>query len=175
MPVNVHNVLSQSSPERRDIVTGSNRTGRPPRLSSLISAGALVAAAILGTAGLSAGAAHASTKAAFVADPASTVNTLVMTSGGGNDFPGADSPFGMVQWSPDSSNGSRNDGGGYDYGATSTRGFSLTHMAGPGCGAMGDVPVLPFTGGLPSGDPGSLTESLDHGSEVGNAGYYTVR
>ncbi|MEY9907516.1 putative alpha-1,2-mannosidase [Catenulispora sp. MAP12-49] len=160
-------------------MTSPNRTGRPPRRrSSLISAGALIAAAALGTAGLSAGAAQASTKAAvkaaFVADPASTVNTLVMTSGGGNDFPGADSPFGMVQWGPDSPNGSRNDGGGYDYGATSTRGFSLTHMAGPGCGAMGDVPVLPFTGGLPSGDPGVLTESLNHSTETGNAGYYTV-
>ena len=48
-------------------------------------------------------------------------------------------------------------------------------MAGPGCGAMGDVPVLPFTGGLPSGDPGVLTESLNHSSETGNAGYYTVK
>ena len=136
-----------------------------------MSVGALVAAATVGGTALSASAAHA---ASFVADPASAVNTLVMTTGGGNDFPGADVPFGMVQWSPDSPNGSRNDGGGYDYGATSTRGFSLTHMAGPGCGAMGDVPVLPMTGGLPSGDPGVHTESLSHTGEVGNAGYYTV-
>ena len=61
-------------------MTSPNRTGRPPRRrSSLISAGALIAAAALGTAGLSAGAAQASTKAAvkaaFVADPASVVNT----------------------------------------------------------------------------------------------------
>lgn len=166
-------------------MTGSNHTGRRSRLSSLIPAGALVAAAALGTAGLSAGAAQASTaagtagtkattRAAFVSDPASTVNTLVMTSGGGNDFPGADSPFGMVQWSPDSVNG-RNAGGGYDYGDGQTRGFSLTHMAGPGCGAMGDVPVLPMVGGLPSGDPGVHDESIDHSSEHGNAGYYTVK
>jgi predicted alpha-1,2-mannosidase len=135
-----------------------------------------VAAATLAVGGLSAGAARAAVHtAALVADPASTVNSLVMTTGGGNDFPGADSPFGMVQWSPDSPNGSRNSGGGYDYGATATRGFSLTHMSGPGCGAMGDLPVLPLTGGLPSGDPGLATESIDHGSEVGNAGYYTVK
>ncbi|NUP52282.1 MAG: hypothetical protein HOW97_33905 [Catenulispora sp.] len=150
-------------------MTGPNH--RPHRISSLLASASLVAAGVAGGTALSAGTAHA---AGFVADPASTVNTLVMTSGGGNDFPGADVPFGMVQWSPDSPNGSRNDGGGYDYGATSTRGFSLTHMAGPGCGAMGDVPVLPMTGALPSGDPGVHTESLSHTGEVGNAGYYTV-
>ena len=31
------------------------------------------------------------------------VDTRTWTSGGGNTFPGADVPFGMVQWSPDTS------------------------------------------------------------------------
>src|SRR5437899_2509403 len=88
-------------------------------------------------------------KAALVADPASVVDARVMTTGGGNDFPGVDMPFGMVQWSPDTSP-SRPLGGGYDANATQLRGFSLTHMAGPGCGAMEDLPILPMTGGLPS-------------------------
>ena len=154
-------------------MTGPSHTRRGLRLSSLISTGALVAAATLGTTGLSAGAAHASSHPAFVSDPASTVNTLVMTSGGGNDFPGADAPFGMVQWSPDSVS-NRNAGGGYDYSDPQTRGFSLTHVSGPGCGAMGDVPILPLTGGLPSGDPGSYDQPINHSTEVGNAGYYTV-
>ena len=137
-----------------------------PLIRSLVAGVTLVAAAALP--GLT-GVAHA----ALVPDPASIVNTLIMTSGGGNDFPGADVPFGMVQWSPDSAT-NRNSGGGYDYGASQTRGFSLTHMAGPGCGAMGDVPILPMTGALPSGDPGSHLESLSHTGEVGNAGSYTV-
>ena len=47
-------------------------------------------------------------------------------------------------------------------------------MAGPGCGAMGDVPILPMTGALPSGDPGAHMESFTHTGEVANAGYYTV-
>src|SRR5947207_16004847 len=89
--------------------------------------------------------------AALVADPASVVNTTVMTTGGGNDFPGVDVPFGMVQWSPDTSP-SRPLGGGYSFNATQFRGFSLTHMAGPGCGAMQDIPILPMTGAMPS-DP----------------------
>ena len=151
----------------------SSRTSSRPALRSFAGAVALAAAAAFP--GLAtAGAAHAAAApAALVSDPASVVDTLVMTTGGGNDFPGADMPFGMVQWSPDSTT-NRNDGGGYDYGASQTRGFSLTHMAGPGCGAMGDIPILPMTGPLPSGDPGVHMESLSHTGEVGNAGYYTV-
>ena len=48
--------------------------------------------------------------AAAVADPASVVNTLLGTTNGGNTFPGADVPFGMVQWSPDTN--CRPQGGG---------------------------------------------------------------
>jgi predicted alpha-1,2-mannosidase len=110
---------------------------------------------------------------AAVADPASVVNTTVMTTGGGNDFPGVDVPFGMVQWSPDTSP-SRPLGGGYNFNATQLRGFGLTHMAGPGCGAMGDLPILPMTGGLPSGDPGVHMEPFTHSGEVTQAGYYSV-
>jgi predicted alpha-1,2-mannosidase len=110
--------------------------------------------------------------AALVSDPASLVNTRVLATGGPNDFPGADVPFGLVQWSPDTVN--RADGGGYNAGDTQFRGFGLTHIAGPGCGAMGDVPILPMTGGLPGGDPGSHVEPFTHSGEMGTAGYYTV-
>ncbi len=112
--------------------------------------------------------------APLVSDPASMVNTLVGTTGGGNVFPGPDMPFGMVQWSPDSSP-DRSDGGGYEYNDTMFRGFSLTHISGPGCGAFGDVPIEPLTGGIPAGtDPGSFDQRLSHGGEVGTAGYYKV-
>ena len=46
-------------------------------------------------------------------------------------FPGADMPFGMMQWSPDTP--SQNAGGGYEYTDTTITGFSLTHLSGPGC------------------------------------------
>lgn len=111
--------------------------------------------------------------AAVVTDPASLVNTLVMTTGGGNDFPGVDVPFGMLQWSPDAATG-RSLGGGYNFNATSIRGYSLTHMAGPGCGAMGDLPILPMTGPLPSGDPGVHMEPFTHTGEVATAGLYSL-
>ena len=87
-------------------------------------------------------------------DVADLVDTTIGTTAGGNVFPGADFPFGMVQWSPDTS-GLRPPGGGYDWTMTDIRGFSLTHISGPGCDAYGDVPILPMTGGLRPAIPGS--------------------
>src|SRR5437763_2304586 len=109
---------------------------------------------------------------ALVADPAAMVDPFIGTAGGFNTFPGPDVPFGMIQWSPDTQN--RHDGGGYDHGDANFRGFSLTHMSGPGCGGYGDIPILPMTGGVPSGDPGSLLVPINHGSEQASPGYYSV-
>ncbi|HZD70248.1 MAG TPA: GH92 family glycosyl hydrolase [Actinomycetes bacterium] len=134
----------------------------------------LCTAAILAAAVLTASApASAAASPQLVSDPASLVNTLVATTGGGNVFPGPDVPFGMIQWSPDTRR--RTAGGGYRYDQTQLRGFSLTHISGPGCGAYGDVPILPLTGGLPPGDPGSFMESFSHTGEVATAGYYSVK
>ena len=138
-----------------------------------VRAGLIGFAALMVAVGLT-GVAKAATKsAALVSDPASVVDARVMSTGGGNDFPGVDMPFGMVQWSPDTSP-SRPLGGGYSFNATQFRGFSLTHMAGPGCGAMQDLPILPMTGGLPSGDPGTHMEPFTHTGEVAQAGFYSV-
>jgi predicted alpha-1,2-mannosidase len=109
-----------------------------------------------------------------VQDPASLVNTTFGTAGGGNTFPGPDVPFGMVQWSPDTSP-DRNSGGGYNYSDSQLSGFSLTHISGPGCGAFGDIPIIPLTGGLPAGDPGSFLQPFTHTGEVAEAGYYSVK
>jgi predicted alpha-1,2-mannosidase len=102
------------------------------------------------------------------------VNTLLGTNASGNVFPGPDFPFGMIQWSPDTSP-DRPQGGGYQYTDTLFRGFALTHISGPGCLAFGDVPILPMTGGLPAGNPAVHMEALSHEGESGTAGYYTVR
>jgi predicted alpha-1,2-mannosidase len=110
----------------------------------------------------------------WVSDPASHVNTLVGTTAGGNMFPGPDVPFGMIQWSPDTAP-DRSEGGGYEYNDSQIGGFSLTHISGPGCGAMGDIPILPMTGGLPSGDPNTYTVPFSHTGEVATAGYYSVQ
>jgi predicted alpha-1,2-mannosidase len=107
-----------------------------------------------------------------VTDLAALVNPLIGTSGGVNTFPGPDMPFGMIQWSPDTSP-SRPDGGGYDYGASSLTGFSLTHLSGPGCDAFGDMPILPTVGAIGS-SPGSATETFSHTTETAKVGYYGV-
>ncbi|HKN51528.1 MAG TPA: hypothetical protein VJX66_03440, partial [Amycolatopsis sp.] len=106
--------------------------------------------------------------ALLVSDPASVVNPFIGTSNAADDFPGADYPFGMVQWSPDTP--SRPLGGGYEYNDSSITGFSLTHLSGPGCGADGDVPILPTAGAIDTG----ATVGFSHSNESANAGYYAV-
>jgi len=106
-------------------------------------------------------------------NPAQLVDTRTWTTGGGNTFPGAEAPFGMVQWSPDTMP-DRNAGGGYAYGDSALTGYSLTHISGPGCGAAEDVPILPMTGALPSGDPSNATTSFTNTAEVAQAGYYSA-
>ena len=121
--------------------------------------------------------ANAKNKAAVtqpVTDPATLVDARTWTTGGGNTFPGADVPFGMVQWSPDTVP-DRSAGGGYTYGDTSLTGYSLTHISGPGCGAGGDVPMLPITGALPSGNPNAITTAFTNSGEVAQAGYYSAQ
>jgi predicted alpha-1,2-mannosidase len=103
-----------------------------------------------------------------VTNPASLVNPFIGTSNGADDFPGADAPFGMVQWSPDTT--SRPDGGGYSYGDSAITGFSLTHLSGPGCPAEGDVPILPTTGAVNA----TATDSFSHSNESADAGNYQV-
>jgi predicted alpha-1,2-mannosidase len=133
--------------------------GKPVRL---LAAGALVLTA------LSAPVVAASSAAAAVTDPASVVDPFIGTENGGNDFPGADSPFGMVQFSPDTT--SRPPGGGYSYADSSILGFSLTHVAGPGDAAAGDFPILPTTDAVDYNE----TQSFTHSAESADAGYYSV-
>src|SRR3954462_7466211 len=109
-----------------------------PTLRRLLTAGAAVSVIPLAS------------PAAAVANPAGYVNTLVGTSNSGETWPGADTPFGMVQWSPENTAGNQTrtvEPGGYGYDNTRIRGFSLTHLSGTGCaGASGDIPFMPFVG-----------------------------
>ena len=108
------------------------------------------------------------------ASPAAIVDTRTWTSGGGNTYPGAEVPFGMIQWSPDTEPG-RTDGGGYTYGDTRLSGYSLTHLSGPGCPVGGDVSILPMTGAMPKGSPSPVTTAFTSKGEVAQAGYYSAR
>lgn len=89
---------------------------------------------------------------------------------GGETFPGAAVPFGMVQWSPDTVKFAYS---GYAYDDNRIRGFSLTHLSGAGCSQYGDLPFLPFTGSL-AGDPARYSVGFSHTRETAYAGYYRV-
>jgi predicted alpha-1,2-mannosidase len=104
------------------------------------------------------------------------------TFGGGHNFPGAAAPFGMVQWSPDTTPADRNGRAGYDYRDSHIRGFSLTHLSGAGCSLYGDFPFLPTTEPIDA-SPAAEGATLDgrfqpgfsHAEESGRPGYYSVR
>ncbi|TWP53763.1 glycoside hydrolase family 92 protein [Lentzea tibetensis] len=123
-------------------------------------------------------------QAAPVANPASYVDTLIGTEGRGETWPGADTPFGMVQWSPENTRGNQNrtpSPGGYDYKATRIRGFALTHLSGTGCaGASGDIPFLPYAGTVTTSPTADTTDAVyatnfAHANESGKAGSYRVK
>jgi len=143
---------------------------RPRRIVYALAA----AATALGTtvAGASAGSAAtiSASAAKLVTSPASLVNPFIGTSGSVDTFPGPDMPFGMMQWSPDTSP-DRPDGGGYEYNDSQLMGYSLTHVSGPGCSAAGDLPILPTVGAIGS-SPSGTTDSFSHASETAQAGYY---
>lgn len=155
-------------------------TGRRP-YRRLVAASA--SAALLAWSALLAPAASAATPhPAVVTDPASMVNTFIGTTGNpdqpwggqGNTFPGAQAPFGMLTWGPDTPG--RPSGGGYNDADSSITGFSLTHVNGPGCdGIAGDVPFLPLSGDLPAAATlGSVAVPFAHSSQSATPGSYTV-
>jgi predicted alpha-1,2-mannosidase len=90
-----------------------------------------------------------------------------------SEFPGADLPFGMIQWSPDTAP-DREDGSGYSYSDSRISGFSLTHLSGPGCPMYGDVPILPTVGAIPS-HPVNQNDTFDHAHESAAPGRYSVQ
>ena len=117
-------------------------------------------------------------------DRAAEVNAFIGTANGGNVFPGATMPFGMVQFSPEATpvNAKRMIAapGGYENRATQIRGFSLTNVEGWGCaGGSGDVPVMPTTDVMevsPSRDfRHTYAAGFTHADEVAVPGSYKVK
>ncbi len=103
------------------------------------------------------------------------------TFGGGHNFPGATTPFGMVQFGPDTTPAAPHSGG-YDYRDKHVSGFSLTHLNGAGCALYGDFPFLPTTEPLTSspaapggGLDGQFEPGFSHRSERARPGYYSSR
>ena len=82
----------------------------------------------------------------------------------GKTFPGAATPFGMVQLSPDTITGGDN-GPGYSYHHETIEGFSMTHLSGIGWyGDLGNFQVM----------PADRPARFSHSNEVAMAGCYWV-
>ncbi len=124
--------------------------------------------------------------AAPPADPAGLVNPFIGTTNGGNEFPGAVLPFGMVSFSPEETPLPGSGlvvaaPGGYEWRSNGVRGFGLAHVSGSGCaGAGGDIPIMPVTRSVetsPSAPGGGnlYAAYLDHAKEQASPGAYSAR
>lgn len=131
----------------------------------------------------------ASTVAQNISGRAAQVNPFIGAStntktaravhGLGKTFPGATTPFGMVQVSPQTITGGDN-GSGYSYEHRTIEGFSMTQMSGVGWyGDLGNIMVMPTTGRLYTlaGKEGAegWRSAYDKQTEKACAGYYSVR
>jgi predicted alpha-1,2-mannosidase len=143
----------------------------------------LLLAAVLAAGGATPALAAPDAPPELVDDPIAYVDPLIGTKNGGNVFPGAVVPFGMLSWSPENTRGDATRTaapGGYHYDATRIRGFSLTHMSGTGCaGGSGDIPFFPYAGQVTS-SPASDTKDavyasgFGHADETAEPGHYKV-
>lgn len=121
----------------------------------------------------------------------SYVNPMIGTAGMGHTFPGACSPFGIVQLSPETDTIPQNVDGkyqtevysycaGYQYDDPTIVGFSHTHLSGTGHSDLGDILIMPQTGKLQlnpgtAKDPDSGYRSrYSHDTEKASVGYYEV-
>ena len=97
----------------------------------------------------------------------------------GKTFPGAATPFGMVQVSPNTITGGDN-GPGYSYEHRTVEGFAMTQMSGIGWyGDLGNFLVMPTTGrlktiaGREDGSIDGYRSHYDKSTETAQAGYYS--
>ncbi len=103
------------------------------------------------------------------------VNPFIGTGGHGHTFPGATTPFGMVQLSPDTRiDGSWDGCSGYHYSDDVIYGFSHTHLNGTGVSDFGDIMLMP-TMGEPSLDNKIYSSKFSHKNEKASAGFYSVK
>ncbi|AEV97728.1 alpha-1,2-mannosidase [Niastella koreensis GR20-10] len=98
----------------------------------------------------------------------------------GKTFPGATTPYGMVQVNPNTITGGDN-GSGYSYEHTSIEGFAFTQLSGIGWyGDLGNFLVMPSTGtlktsaGRPDHQEEGYRSAFDKQSEAASPGYYKV-
>ncbi len=109
------------------------------------------------------------------------VNPIIGTDAHGHVYPGAATPFGMVQLSPDTRKDNWDACSGYHYSDSTIMGFSHTHLSGTGVGDYGDVRIMPTTGtiqvqpGTEQNPETGYRSRFSHDDEYAAAGFYQVR
>ncbi|MFO7575694.1 MAG: GH92 family glycosyl hydrolase [Bacteroidales bacterium] len=109
------------------------------------------------------------------------VDPFIGTMAHGHVFPGATTPFGMVQLSPDNGTNGWDWCSGYHYSDSMISGFSHTHLSGTGIGDLADILFLPsmeqFSLDIQSASASiaKLNRSrFSHDNEYASPGYYSV-
>ncbi|MDD1782583.1 GH92 family glycosyl hydrolase [Enterovibrio sp. ZSDZ35] len=108
------------------------------------------------------------------------VNPFIGTGNLGNTYPGATTPHGMVQLSPNNGSNGWEYTSGYYYNDNRTVGFSHTHLSGAGAGDLNDILVMPINSRsdymLNEGSSRLHVEGsrFKHKNEQATAGYYSV-
>ncbi|RYF85187.1 MAG: glycoside hydrolase family 92 protein, partial [Chitinophagaceae bacterium] len=104
---------------------------------------------------------------------AALVNPFIGTGGHGHTYPGATTPFGMVQLSPDTRLKGWDGCSGYHYSDSAIYGFSHTHLSGTGIEDYCDILLQPTTGTYRWNNE-EYKSPFSHKGEKAYAGYYGV-
>ncbi len=109
--------------------------------------------------------------------PVDYVDPFIGTGFHGHTYPGATTPFGAVQLSPDTRRGNWDACSGYHYSDSTIIGFSHTHLSGTGCIDLGDILFHPTTAPIQNRTNGYIFDALpfSHKNELEQAGYYRVK
>jgi predicted alpha-1,2-mannosidase len=129
----------------------------------------VLALGLLLTGAVPAAAAAAAATVALVEDPTAYVDPMIGTGGDGFTVPGAATPFGLTQVSPDTINPLAYTG--YKYEDAAIRGFSFLHINAAGVHIGADLPFLPITSPvLDPSDPMRFAVPFTHATEHAAAG-----
>ena len=111
----------------------------------------------------------------FIGTTLTSTNTGFAVDNQGQAYPGANLPFGAVQWSPDTDT---NTGFySYDYNSTKLTGYSLKHTS----GVLDQwISFLPYAGSVadsghsPGNSIASFYDTFNHSNESAQPGYYAL-
>jgi predicted alpha-1,2-mannosidase len=106
-------------------------------------------------------------------EPATYVNPFIGTDGHGHTYPGAATPFGMVQLSPQTRLDGWDGCSGYHYTDSIMYGFAHTALNGTGVSDYGDILLMPVTGD-PVFNNTQYSSDFKKENEHAEAGYYRV-